>query len=298
MNTKMTHIPVLLEETIGYLNLKKGMVILDCTVGMGGHAKEVLEKIGDTGHLIGIDRDEDVLNEAKEILGKTAGGFKLFHSNYKDLDFVLRAAGVEELDGALFDLGVSSFQLISAERGFSIKSDGPLDMRMDKREPLKASDIINRYSKYELIDLFKKYGDEYFAGRIVERIIRAREREKIATTGQLAEIVEKAFPYKYRFRRIHPATKVFMALRIAVNDELQNFETGLSKIIPFLKKKARLCVISFHSIEDRTVKNAFKELEKLEIFKIITKKPVQPSEEEIINNPRARSAKLRVAERT
>ncbi|MFH0840058.1 MAG: 16S rRNA (cytosine(1402)-N(4))-methyltransferase RsmH [Candidatus Omnitrophota bacterium] len=298
MNAKMTHIPVLAEETIGYLNLKKGMAILDCTVGMGGHAKEVLEKIGDTGHLIGIDRDEDVLNEAKEILGKTAGSFKLFHSNYKDLDFVLRAAGVEELDGALFDLGVSSFQLISAERGFSIKSDGPLDMRMDKREPLKASDIINRYSKYELIDLFRKYGDEYFAGRIVERIIRARERKKIATTGQLAEIVERAFPYKYRFRRIHPATKVFMALRIAVNDELQNFETGLSKIIPFLKKKARLCVISFHSIEDRIVKNAFKELEKLEIFKIITKKPVQPSEEEIINNPRARSAKLRVAERT
>lgn len=297
MNAEIPHIPVLTKETISYLTLKKGMAILDCTVGMGGHAKEILKEIGDTGRLVGIDMDEEVLRAAKAAIGEAAGNFKLFHSNYKDLNLVLKAAGVEELDGALFDLGVSSFQLLSAERGFSVKTEGPLDMRMNKQEPLKASDIINRYSKYELIDIFKKYGDEYFAGRITEKIIKAREKGKIATTGQLAGIVENALPYKYRFRRIHPATKVFMALRIAVNNEMENFETGLSKVVPFLKKRARLCVISFHSIEDRAVKNAFKELERLGIFKIITKKPVQPGEEEIMNNPRARSAKLRAAER-
>ncbi len=297
MDTKITHIPVLAKETISYLALKKGMVIADCTVGMGGHAKEILEEIGNSGYLIGIDRDAEVLEEAKEVLSKVGKNFKLFHSNYTNLGFVLNTAGMEEIDGALFDLGASSFQLVSAERGFSIKADGPLDMRMDKTDPLKAADIINRYSKYELIDLFRKYGDEYFAARIAERIIRAREVEAINSTVQLAGIVERALPYKYRFRRIHPATKVFMALRIAVNNEIENLEIGLSKIIPFLKKRARLCIISFHSIEDRTVKNAFKELERLEVFRVLTKKPVQPRDEEIINNPRARSAKLRVAER-
>ena len=297
MNTKIAHIPVLAKEALSYLALKKGMVIADCTVGMGGHAKAILEEIGDSGYLIGIDRDAEVLKEAKSVLSEIGSNFRLFHSNYKDLDFVLKTAGVEEVDGALFDLGTSSFQLVNAERGFSIKSDGSLDMRMDKNDPLKASDIVNRYSKYELIDIFKKYGDEYFAARIAERIIRAREQGEIKSTAQLAGIVERALPYKYRFRRIHPATKVFMALRIAVNNEIESLEAGLSKIIPFLKKKARLCVISFHSIEDRTVKNAFKELAKLDVFRVLTKKPVQPREEEIMNNPRARSAKLRAAER-
>ena len=201
------------------------------------------------------------------------------------------------MDGVLFDLGVSSFQMDRAERGFSIKLNGPLDMRMNKDGKIKASDIVNSYTKPELAAIFKKYGDEHFAERIADRIIRERKKERIENTVRLAEIVKEALPYRYRFRRIHPATKVFMALRMAVNREAESLQAGLTKTIPFLSKGARICVISFHSIEDRTVKNIFKGFAKSNELKIITKKPVQPDPEEIENNPRSRSAKLRVAER-
>ena len=297
MENKITHIPVLAKEVIGYLAPKEGMVILDCTVGMGGHAEEVLKLIGSTGCLIGIDRDAEILKEAKLRLSKTSDRFRLFHSNYMDLDSVLNAAGIGELDGAIFDLGASSFQFDNAERGFSIKADGPLDMRMDKSETLRAADIVNRYSRPELIDIFEKYGDEHFARRIADRIIRERKREIIHTTGRLAGIIQEALPYKFRFRRIHPATKVFMALRIAVNGEIESLEMGLSKAVAVLKEDSRLCVISFHSVEDRMVKNKFKELAKTGNFKLITKKPIQPSEGEMESNPRSRSAKLRVISR-
>lgn len=297
MENKIVHIPVLDKEVIDYLALKKGMIILDCTVGAGGHAERILEEIGDTGCLIGIDRDEEVLREAKLRLSRVSDRFRLFHSNYKDMDYVLNAAGISGIDGAVFDLGASSFQMDSAERGFSIKAGGPLDMRMDRNEMLTAGDIVNKYPKPELIDIFRKYGDEYFAGRITERIIKERERSAIKTTGRLACIVQESVPYKFRFRRIHPATKVFMALRIAVNREIENLEAGLSRAAVVLNKKSRLCVISFHSVEDRVVKNKFKELAKAEAFKIITKKPIQPGEGEMRNNPRSRSAKLRIAEK-
>lgn len=297
MENKIRHIPVLAKEAIDYLALKKGMVILDCTVGMGGHAEEILRRIGDTGQLIGIDRDMEVLKEAKSRLSRVSEKFRLFHSDYRNLDSVLNAAGVDEIDGAIFDLGASSFQLESAERGFSIKADGPLDMRMDTTAALRAADIINKYSKPGLIEIFTKYGDEHFAGRIAERIIRERKKEAIKTTGRLADIIQEALPYKFRFRRIHPATKVFMALRIAVNRELEGLEAGLSKAAAVLKKDSRLCVISFHSAEDRIVKNKFKEFAKIGTFKVITKKPIQPSEDEMRDNPRSRSGKLRVAER-
>jgi len=299
MENKMVHvhIPVLAKEAIGYLNLKKGMVILDCTVGMGGHAEEILTKIGDSGYLIGIDRDAEILKEAKARLSKVSGRFRLFHCDYKNLDLVLKTCGPDGIDGAIFDLGASSFQLDNAERGFSIKADGPLDMRMDTAETVKAADIVNKYSESELIEIFTKYGDEHFARRIVRGIIRERKKEKIRTTGRLAGIIEVALPYKYRFRRLHPATKVFMALRIAVNREMESLEIGLSKVAGVLRKDSRLCVISFHSVEDRVVKNRFKEMAKLGILKIITKKPIQTDEEEMRSNPRSRSAKLRVAEK-
>ncbi len=299
MENKIVHIPVLDKEVISYLVLKKGMIILDCTVGSGGHAEKILEAIGDTGYLIGIDRDAEILESAKSRLGMVSNRFRLFHSNYKDIDDVLNSAGVNAggIDGAIFDLGASSFQMDNAERGFSIKADGPLDMRMDRTETLTAADIVNKYPKPGLIDIFRKYGDEYFAGRIVERIMREREKGAIKTTGRLAGIVQEAVPYKFRFRRIHPATKVFMALRIAVNREMESLETGLSKAAIILNKGSRLCAISFHSIEDRIVKNKFKDLAKTGTFKIITKKPIQPGEGEMGGNPRSRSAKMRVAEK-
>ncbi len=294
---KIEHVPVLIKEAIDYLALKDGMTILDCTVGTGGHAEAILKRIGCSGCLIGIDRDGDVLKNAGSRLGAVSENFKLFHSNYDDLDSILNAAGIGGIDGAIMDLGVSSFQMDTAERGFSIKNDGPLDMRMDKRGALRASDIINRYPKAELISIFRKYGDEYFAERISEKIIRERKKENIATTGRLADIIKQALPYRYRFRRIHPATKVFMALRIAVNREIESMESGISKAVVALKKGSRLCVISFHSVEDRVVKSRFKEMLKAGTVKVLTKKPLRPSEAETKNNPRSRSAKLRVMEK-
>lgn len=291
------HTPVLAKEIITYLQLKEGMVIVDCTVGIGGHASDILKIINNSGYLIGIDRDVESLEQARVRLAVISNRFKLFHSNYKDLDAILNEAKIQKVDGAIFDLGASSFQMDSAARGFSIKLDGPLDMRMDKRDKVRASDIINSSTKSELADIFRKYGDEYFAARIAQNIIAQRRRQRIENTARLADIVSGALPFRYRYRRIHPATKVFMALRIAVNKELENLQAGLVKIAPYLNKSARLCVISFHSIEDRIVKNIFKEFAKSEVLNIVTKKPVRPNAIEINGNPRSRSAKLRVAEK-
>ena len=214
------------------------------------------------------------------------------------MDSILRAQKLQKVDGILFDLGPSSFQLNSPERGFSIKLNGPLDMRMDRSEKIKkAFDIVNSYSSSELISIFRTYGDEYFARRIVEGIVRERRKKSIENTNRLSEIIKNTVPYRYRFRRIHPATKVFMALRIAVNRETECLKTGLEKAVLFLRKSSRLCVISFHSIEDRIVKNIFKEFSRSKNVKILTKKPIKPGNWEILKNPRARSAKLRVAEK-
>lgn len=297
MDNNIFHIPVLAKEVITYLQLKKGMIIVDCTIGVGGHAADILKQIGDSGYLIGIDRDEEALEEARKHLGCISDRFRLIHSNYKDVDAILAELNIYKVDGALFDLGISSFQMDRAARGFSIKLQGPLDMRMDKNNNVKASDIVNGCGKSELITIFRKYGDEYFAARIADRIVKKRKKQHIESTAQLADIVTDALPYRYRFRRIHPATKVFMALRIAVNNEIESLTTGLSTIIPFLSNGSRICVISFHSIEDRVVKNKFREFAESRQLKIITKKPVRPNIEEINNNPRSRSAKLRVAEK-
>jgi len=297
MYSENLHVPVLAEEIITYLGLKKGMVIVDCTIGVGGHAEKILKEIGDSGYLIGIDKDEEALREAKLRLRSISDRFRLFHSNYADIDLILKEAGIRKINGALFDLGISSFQIDRPERGFSIKLDGPLDMRMDRGQEIRASDIINRCARSELADIFREYGDEHFAGRIAERIIRERRRGPIGNTTRLAQIVTGALPYRYRFRRIHPATKVFMALRIVVNKETESLRAGLAKTVSFLGRGARICVISFHSIEDRIVKNRFKEFAKSNRLKIITKKPIRPGIKEAEINPRSRSAKLRVGER-
>lgn len=296
-NNKTLHIPVLAREVITYLQLKKGMVIVDCTIGAGGHAVEILKEIGNSGYLIGLDRDGEILKEASRRLADISNRFTLFHSNYTDIDLILKEAKIPKIDGALFDLGASSFQMDSAERGFSIKLDGSLDMRMDREDRIKASDIINSSTKSELVAIFKKYSDEYFAHRIAERIVWERKRGRVENTARLASIVTEALPYRYRFRRIHPATKVFMALRIAVNKEIESLQQGLTKTVPLLSKKARICVIAFHSIEDRIVKNKFKEFAGSGELKIITKKPIQTDIGEKKSNPRSRSAKFRVAEK-
>ena len=271
---------------------------MDCTVGLGGHACEMLRAIGERGFLIGIDRDMEALKLARDRLHKVSTRVRLYKANFKDIDVVLDRAKLEKIDGILFDLGVSSFQLESPERGFSFQLDGPLDMRMDVTESITASDIVNGCTRQELESIFRRFGEESFARRIAAKLTERRQKARIKSTAELADVVKNTLPYKFRFRKIHPATKVFMALRIAVNRELDNIEEGIRKSLPYLKKGARICVLSFHSIEDRAVKNIFKKHAESGLLNIVTKKPVAPSAGEISENPRARSAKLRVAERT
>ncbi|MBN1872113.1 MAG: 16S rRNA (cytosine(1402)-N(4))-methyltransferase RsmH [Candidatus Omnitrophica bacterium] len=291
------HIPVLEKETIAYLRPKEGMVILDCTVGAGGHAAEILGKLGGTGLLIGIDLDKDILKLAEEKLRSVSRNYSLIQGNFRDLETILSERNIEGVDGALFDLGISSFQIDSQERGFSIKLNGPLDMRMDRSSGREASKIVNSYSKEDLAELFKKYGDERFSARIAERITKERRRQRIVSTHELARIVTEAIPRRFRNTKIHPATRVFMALRIEVNNEIDNLKSALNMIVRILKTGARLCIISFHSIEDRIVKHTFRNLEKAGKIKVLTKKPIRPSLVEADMNPRSRSAKLRVCER-
>lgn len=297
MENNSLHIPVLLQEVIAYLQIKKGMLVVDCTVGPGGHAEEILKRVGESGYLIGIDRDGEVLREAEKRLSGISNRFKLFHANYRDINLVLKDAGFGKIDGALFDLGASSYQMERPDRGFSIKSDGPLDMRMDRTDAVTASNIVNGCTKQELAFIFKKFGEESFSNRIAERILKERRKKRVENTSRLASLIAEELPARYGSKRIHPATKVFMAIRIAVNREIENIEEGLNKIIPYLNTGSRICVITFHSIEDRVVKNVLKDFKKSQQIKIIAKKPIRPTYEEIINNPRSRSAKLRVAEK-
>ena len=303
------HIPVLLKETVELLQCKKGGIYIDCTVGAGGHAERILELTSPDGVVIGIDQDEDILKIAEERLKRFGERIRLMHGNFSDIKGIMKD---ERADGILFDLGVSSYQLEDKDRGFSFMSDAPLDMRMDKKAGITAADIINRSSERELSDIIFKYGEERFAKRIASFIVMERERKPIATTLQLSDIVIKAIPARFRPRDIHPATRTFQALRIAVNRELEILEKSLLNAVDILKPKGRICVISFHSLEDRIAKRTFQRLEKGCIcppkipicqcgikpsIKIITKRPVTPSEMEIKANPRSRSAKLRTAEK-
>lgn len=291
------HQPVMLKEVISFLNLKSGDTVLDGTIGGGGHAKEILKKISPAGRLVGIDQDEAALKMAEDALKDFHGSFKLIHDNFRNLDKVLFKEEIKYLNAALFDLGISTYQIEDAARGFSIKYGGRLDMRMDSRPERTAYDIVNEYSEKGLSDIIEKFGEERFHSRIARFIVGARSKKPIETSGDLASIVHRAVGHRYRKSRIDPATRTFQAIRIVVNDELASLEDGLKKAIPWLEVGARILVISFHSLEDRIVKNLFKGYSNLGLLKVVTKKPIRPSDEEIASNPRSRSAKLRVAER-
>jgi 16S rRNA (cytosine1402-N4)-methyltransferase len=275
--------------------LQSGQTILDCTVGGGGHAVRILDKIKPDGFLIGIDKDMEILQTTKQSLSKMTGKFKLYHADYSDIDEVLRQADVDKVNGVLLDLGVSSLQFDRADRGFSFAKEAPLDMRMDRSCGITAQDLIRRLSETELAELLWKYGEERWSRRIARAILKEEKGAGIASTRQLAAIVERVVPRGKS--KIHPATRVFQALRIAVNKELDNLQIFLDKIHSYMALGARIVIISFHSLEDRIVKNKFIEKAKQNIFKVLTKKPITPREAEIEENVRSRSAKLRAAER-
>ena len=289
------HKPVMVDEVLDYLNLQSGQTILDCTIGGGGHAIRILDKIKPDGFLIGVDKDLEILQTTKQFLSKTTGKFKLYHADYSDIDEVLRQAEVDKVNGVLLDLGVSSLQFDQADRGFSFAKEAPLDMRMDRSRGITAQNLIRRLSETELAELLWKYGEERWSRRIARAVLKEEERVGITSTRQLAAIVERVVPRGKS--KIHPATRVFQALRIEVNKELENLEIFLDKIYHYLAVGARIVIISFHSLEDRIVKNKFIEMVKQNVFRILTKKPITPCEAEIRENIRSRSAKLRAAER-
>ena len=298
----MPHKSVMLDEVISFIKPGKGDIIVDATIGAGGHSRQILKMIEPDGLLIGIDRDAEILKIAGKSLSKISDIYKLYQADYVDLDYILDKLEISKVQGILLDLGVSSLQLDSLERGFSFSKEGPLDMRMDRTKGITAEDLLKRLSEKEMADIFWRYGGEGRSRRIAKAIIQERRMgTEIKTTTQLAKIVEKALytPGKYqKKRKIHPATRVFQALRIAVNDELKSLEYFLNNVCEFLASGSRIVVISFHSLEDRLVKSAFRKGQDASSLKILTKKPLSPLDSEIRENVRARSAKLRVAERT
>jgi 16S rRNA (cytosine1402-N4)-methyltransferase len=296
------HFPVLLEQSVNCLTerlkerTESKFVIVDATIGLGGHSYEILKR-DPRIFLIGIDKDPYALEQAEEKLKELGENrFSLYQADFKDIDLVLEEEGIEKIDGILMDLGVSMLQLKTAERGFSFREDAPLDMRMNPEQRIKAYDVVNFYDEKELYRIIKEYGEEKFARRIAKAIVNYRRKKKIETTRELVEIIEKAIPKGY-YKKIHPATKTFQAIRIEVNQELASLKEALQKIPFLLNPLSRIVVISFHSLEDRIVKHTFKKFEKEGILKILTKKPITPSEDEIKKNPPSRSAKMRCAER-
>ena len=291
------HTPVMLQEVLSYLKLLPGKVIVDCTLGEAGHSEGVLGKITPGGYLIGIDQDDDALSSSRRRLSRFEGSFNLVNSNFQGIRDVLQNLGIDAMDGVIFDLGVSNLQFSTPERGFSFLHDGPLNMRMDKKGQITAFDLINNLSEQEIANLIFKFGQERFSRRIAKNIVEERAKHVITSTGQLANIIVDAVPPNQRYKKIHPATRTFMALRIAVNRELEVLESGLEDAVDLLKSGGRICVISFHSLEDRIVKHYFKAQAQKGILKIITKKPLVPTDQELEENRKSRSAKLRVAEK-
>jgi len=304
------HLPVLLEETIESLAIKPAGIYLDGTIGSAGHAKRIIEQL-DGGFLVGIDRDEEALERAASNLKDFEGKFRLLHGNYGDCEELVKQTGLKMFDGILLDIGVSSNQLDEAERGFSFMKPGPLDMRMDKSQEISAKDIVNTYSQKELADIIFKFGEERASRRIAKAIVRERDNGDIDTTDKLADLVERTLGGR-KGRKKHPATKTFQALRMEVNGELDALSNGLTGALNLLKPEGRLAVITFHSLEDRLVKNFFKEHVGKEIslqaggsrwqgktprVNFINKKPIIAQAQELEENPRSRSAKLRVIEK-
>ncbi len=304
------HISVLLNESINGLNLKEDGIYVDCTLGYAGHAGEVLKRI-EKGFLFAIDQDEDAIRYSERKLSGISNNFTIIKSNFSCLKEELNKRDIYEVDGFLFDLGVSSVQLDETDRGFSYHNDAKLDMRMDKNGKISAYDVVNNYEEKTLGDIFLKYGEEKFARSIARNIIRAREVKKIETTLELVDIISKSVPQKAK-RDKHPARKVFQAIRIEVNNELGILEKSLRDAISMLNIKGRVAVITFHSLEDRIVKNLFKALTEIDSlikglpniddsllpdYKLVTKHSIEPTDTEIEQNKRSRSAKLRIIER-
>lgn len=291
------HTPVMVEEVLYYLSPRKGGVYVDCTLGTGGHALAILEKTEGKVKLIGIDWDEEAIKVASQRLKNYRERVRLVRANFARVEQVVKEQGFQKVNGFLYDLGISTLQLDDFKRGFSFRKVAPLDMRMDTQQSITAEYLVNNLPQRELENILWEFGEERWARRIAEFIVKEREKHSISTTRELIDVLRKAIPAKFRRgKRIHFATRVFQALRIAVNRELDNLKMGLKVAVDLLSPGGRICVISYHSLEDRIVKREFKKVEGKELL-LLTSRVVRPSREEIRANPRSRSAKLRAAQR-
>jgi len=291
-----SHIPVMVQEVLCWLHPEENSVYVDCTVGGGGHSKAILEKLKGKINILGIDRDEEALKIARAELGRYGEQVMLRQRNFRDLSVVLAEEGIGKVDGAFYDLGLSTIQLDDPRRGFSFRYDGPLDMRMDRSQSLTAAHLLRQLPGEELGDIFFRLGQERWAKRVAQFVVQERRVHPIETTSDLVEVIRKAIPARVRTKRkIHFATKIFQALRIQVNQELENIRESLICCFDLVRRQGRICFISYHSLEDRIVKEEFKKRDGTTV-RILTKKVIKPSQEEIRKNPRARSARLRTAE--
>lgn len=310
---EFVHKSVLLNETIDGLNIQPDGIYVDGTLGGGGHAYEVCRRLGDKGSIVGIDQDAAAIEAAGNRLKDFREKVTIVRSNYCDMKSKLHELGIDKVDGIVLDLGVSSYQLDTAERGFSYREDAPLDMRMDTRQKMTARDIVNDYEEMELYRVIRDYGEDKFAKNIAKHIVAARKVKPIETTGELTEIIRASIPMKYQKKSGHPAKRTFQAIRIELNRELEVLKDSLDDMIDLLNPGGRLCIITFHSLEDRIVKSAFRKNEnpctcpsdfpvcvcgKVSKGSILTRKPILPSKEEMEENSRAKSAKLRIFERS
>jgi len=293
------HTPVMVREVLEYLQPVPGKIIVDATAGTGGHSSVIAEHLMPFGKLLCIDRDKESLLIAKERLAAFHDICDFVHGNFSSIDQILREKNINAVDGILLDIGISSFQLDNPERGFSFQNAGPLDMRMDRTSSISAFDLVNNLNEEEISHLLRVFGQERWHNRIARLVVSEREKHPISTTEELNDIVMRAIPYhqKMRHYRIHPATRTFQAVRIAVNRELEALESSLRKIVDYLNPGARICVISFHSLEDRIVKLQFRSWAAEHKIKILTPKPLIPLASECVVNPRSRSAKFRAAEK-
>ncbi|RDU38479.1 16S rRNA (cytosine(1402)-N(4))-methyltransferase [Neobacillus piezotolerans] len=306
------HTTVLLDEAVEGLNIKPDGIYVDCTLGGAGHSMEIIRRLGENGRLVAFDQDETAIKNAREKLAPFAGKLTLIQSNFLHLESGLEEIGIHKVDGILYDLGVSSPQLDTPERGFSYHHDAPLDMRMDQSADISAYDVVNGWDYNDLVRIFFRYGEEKFSKQIARKIEAAREKKPIETTFELVELIKDAIPAPARRKGGHPAKRIFQAIRIAVNDELGVFENSLKQAINLLNPGGRISVITFHSLEDRICKAAFKQASETPplppglpvipdefkpVLKLVNRKPILPSDRELEENNRARSAKLRIAEK-